>query len=105
MNWLDFEVRMRDVIKELLQPAVEVAEQDREYSILLDKDQQNLRTRVKRLELAILNLDETGEKTYFDKMDDKLSELKIFVEQNIQKIHDRLNAKFIELEDFAFQQN
>jgi hypothetical protein len=54
----------------------------------------------------VLNLDETGEKTYFEKMDDKLSNLKIFVEQNIQKVHDRLDSKLEEIQNltFAFEQ-
>ena len=83
MNWLDFEVRMRDVIRELVQPVIQVGEQDRESVILLDRDQHNLRIRVKRIEQAVLNLDETGEKSYFDKADDKMLELKIYVEQNV----------------------
>ena len=51
--------------------------------IMLDNNNQELISRIRRLEEAVLNVDETGEKTFFDKMDDKMTQLKIFVEQNI----------------------
>ena len=101
--WLNFEIRMRNVIKDLLQPVIEVSEQDRESMIMLDNNNQELISRIRRLEEAVLNVDETGEKTFFDKMDDKMTQLKIFVEQNIQKVHDRMRFKFRELDDYKFQ--
>lgn len=36
-------------------------------------------------------------------MDDKLTQLKIFVEQNIQKVHDRQKTKFKEMDDYQFK--
>lgn len=106
MTWLDFEVRVRDMVLELLKPVVEVSEQDREACALLDKHTYNLGVRTQRLEQAVLNIDETGEKTLFDKMDEKMSALKIFVEQNIHKVHDRLDNKLEEIKNltFAFDQ-
>ena len=73
--------------------------------IMLDNNNQELISRIRRLEEAVLNVDETGEKTFFDKMDDKMTQLKIFVEQNIQKVHDRMRFKFRELDDYKFQNN
>jgi len=71
--------------------------------IMLDNNNQELISRIRRLEEAVLNVDETGEKTFFDKMDDKMTQLKIFVEQNIQKVHDRMRFKFRELDDYKFE--
>jgi hypothetical protein len=51
--------------------------------VLLDTQNHELRTRIRRLEQAVLNINDLGERTLFDKMDDKLIQLKIFVEQNI----------------------
>lgn len=70
--------------------------------IMLDNNNQELISRIRRLEEAVLNVDETGEKTFFDKMDDKMTQLKIFVEQNIQKVHDRMRFKFRDLDDYKF---
>lgn len=100
---MNFEIRMRNVVKDLLQPVIEVSEQDRESMIMLDNNNQELVTRIRRLEEAVLNVSETGEKTLFDKMDDKMTQLKIFVEQNVQKVHDRLRIKFKDLDDYKFQ--
>lgn len=70
--WLNFEIRMRNIVKDLINPVVEVSQQDRESMVLLDSHNNELRTRIRRLEMAVLNVNDLGEKTLFDRMDDKL---------------------------------
>jgi len=58
-------------------------EQDREAIAILDIHFQRTAARVRKLEQAVLNIDEKGERTLFDLMDDKMVALKVHVEQNI----------------------
>lgn len=57
LDWFLFETKMRNLVRELLEPVVERNEQESERYLILDKRQQALVKRLETIEFALLNED------------------------------------------------
>lgn len=78
LMWLDFETRMRELIKQMVSPALQLSLDDRNNTLEHDVILQKLNTRVNLLERATFKLDpeEETQDTIFDVYETRISEMK-----------------------------
>ena len=84
--WLNFETKMRGVVKTLLEPVVEMSQADREGMIVMENNFNGHDDRLAKLEEAIFNVALNGEDTLFEKMARKIKQHEIYMKTEIQKI-------------------
>ena len=84
--WLNFETKMRGVVKPLLEPVVEMSQADREGMIVMENNFNGHDDRLAKLEEAIFNVALNGEDTLFEKMARKIKQHEIYMKTEIQKI-------------------
>jgi len=86
LMWLNFETRMRGVVRTLLEPVVEMSQKDREGMIILEDNFNGHDDRMAKLEEAIFNVALNGEETLFEKMAKKIKQNEIYMKTEIEKI-------------------
>ena len=84
--WLNFETRMRGVVKTLMEPAVEMSKKDRQCMILLEDNFNGHDDRLAKLEEAIFNVALNAEETLFEKMAKKIKENEILLKTEMERI-------------------
>ena len=89
LMWLSFETRMRNLIKGLVEPVVEISQRDREEMLVLSANFNGHDDRLAKIEEAIFNVAVNGEDTLFDKMARKIKNHGIYMQTEIKKIQDR----------------
>lgn len=72
LMWLNFETRMRGVVRTLLEPVINMSQADREGMIIIEDNFNGHDDRLAKLEEAIFNVALNGEDTLFDKMARKI---------------------------------
>lgn len=90
MMWLEFETRMRSLIRRVIEPALKLSVEDRETNIDLEYKMQQLAVRCDILEETVLKKDNTNKRTIFDDFQDKLSEVSIYLKQQTKQLSDTL---------------
>jgi hypothetical protein len=71
--WLDFEVRMRSLMKNVISPVIDLTTEDREAFFDLDQRHEAALDRIDKLEEAVFRTYETKGRTIFHEYDEKLS--------------------------------
>ena len=84
LQWLNFETRMRGVIKGLLEPVVEISQKDREGMLVLEDNFNGHDDRLAKIEEAIFNVSVNGEETLFEKMAKKIKANEIYMKTEIK---------------------
>ena len=87
--WLNFETRMRGVVRGLLEPVVEISTKDREGMLILEENFNGHDDRLAKLEEAIFNVAINGEETLFEKMAKKIKQHEVFVRTEIEGIKNK----------------
>ena len=66
LMWLNFETKMRGIIRELIVPVVEMSQRDREGMLILEGSNSQTLERVEKLEEAVFNKAANKKKTLFE---------------------------------------
>ena len=72
LMWLNFETKVRNIMRGMLEPVVDISTKDREGMLILEENFNGLDNRLARLEEAIFNVAVNGEETLFEKMAKKI---------------------------------
>jgi hypothetical protein len=102
LMWLNFETRMRGVVRGLLEPVVEISQKDREGMLILEGNFNVHDDRLAKLEEAIFNVAVNSEETLFEKMAKKIKQHEVFMKTEIKHIMDRQEEKFSEIDAVLF---
>lgn len=81
--WLNFETRMRGVVRTLVEPVVDISQKDREGMLILEENFNGHDDRLAMLEEAIFNVAMNGEETLFEKMAKKIKQHEIYVKTEV----------------------
>ena len=103
--WLNFETRMRTLVRGLLEPVVDMSQKDREGMLIIEENFNGHDDRLAKIEEAIFNVAKNGEETLFEKMAKKIKQHEIFMKQELKNISDRQNEKYKEIDGVLFEQN
>jgi len=79
MAWMDFETRMRDVIRDYVEPAIELSTADREKNIEHEKNIEKIKERLDLLDYAVFLKRADQKRTIFDIYEEKLADMKLFL--------------------------
>ena len=66
--WLNFETKMRNVIRDLVTPVIDMSQRDREGMLILEDGHNMQEERIEKLEEAVFNIAKHGKETLFQKM-------------------------------------
>lgn len=77
--WLNFETRMRTMVRGLMEPVVEMSQADREGMLIIEGNFNGHDDRLAQLEQAIFNVALNGEETLFEKMAKKIKSHEVFM--------------------------
>ena len=94
LSWLNFETRMRGVIKGLLEPIVEMSNKDREGMVLLQDNFRGHDNRLGDLEEAIFNTVMNEGETILDKQARKIKDNEIFMKTELDKLRAEQQDQF-----------
>ena len=86
LMWLNFETRMRTMIRGLMEPMVDMSQKDREGMIIMEENFNGHDDRLAKLEEAIFNVAYNGEDTLFDKMARRIKHHEIYLKTKIREI-------------------
>lgn len=65
LMWLNFETKMRGVIRELVTPVIDMSQRDREGMLILEEGHNLQEDRLEKLEEAVFNIAKHGKETLF----------------------------------------
>ena len=82
--WLNFETRMRGLVRGLLEPVIEMSQKDREGMLIMEENFNGHDDRLAKIEEAIFNIAKNGEETLFEKMAKKIKQHEIYMKQQIK---------------------
>ena len=105
LMWLNFETRMRGVVRTLLEPVVDMSQKDREGMIILEDNFNGHDDRLAKLEEAIFNVALNGEDTLFEKMARKIKQHEIYMKTEIEKVANRQEEKYRDFDAVLFETN
>ena len=102
LMWLNFETRMRQVIRRLVEPVVDMSQKDREGMIILESNYNTQIERINNLEEAVFNISAHGEETLFEKMAKKIKKNEIYMKKKIKEIRDEQEHKYNDIDSQLF---
>ena len=79
LAWLDFETKIRDKIRELIGPMIDMCTEDREELMKFEERESDMVTRLDLLDKAVFKKDKSLGITIFDTFNDKLSNMQIYL--------------------------
>jgi hypothetical protein len=89
-NWLEFEVRMRTLMKNVVAPVIEVTTEDREVLFDMEQRHEQAVDRLEKLEEAVFRTYHEKGRTIFHEYDDRLSDMKSTLVSGVSKLEERL---------------
>ena len=89
LMWLNFETKVRNIMRGMLEPVVDISTKDREGMLILEENFNGLDDRLARLEEAIFNVAVNGEETLFEKMAKKIKAHVSWTKTEIKAIQDK----------------
>lgn len=105
LMWLEFETRMRGLIRRVVEPALKLSLEDRENNLELEMKIEAVKDRTDLLEQALFQKNKQLSRTIFDDYTDKMSEMNIFLLQESKKLQDTLIANKKDTEEHMFTQD
>lgn len=105
LMWLNFETRMRGVVRTLVEPVIEISQKDREGMLVLEDNFNAHDDRLAKLEEAMFNVSVNKEETLFEKMAKKIKANEIYMRTEVRRIQDRQEEKYREFEGVLFKTN
>ena len=92
LMWLDFETRMRGLIRKVIEPALRLSIEDREASLTTEMRLDEMVVRTELLEQALFLKSKQLSRTIFDDYNEKLSEMNIFLLKETKQMHQTLET-------------
>lgn len=105
LMWLNFETRMRGIVRDLLEPVIEISQADREGMLVLEQNFNGQDDRLAKLEEAIFNIAINDEETLFEKMAKKIKQHEIYMKTEIKDIKNIQEANHKATDDIVFGVN
>ena len=105
LMWLNFETKIRGVVRGLIEPIVDMSQKDREGMLILEDNFNGHDDRLAKLEEAIFNVALNGEETLFEKMAKKIKQHEIFMKTEIENVKNRQEEKYREIDQILFETN
>lgn len=105
LMWLNFETRMRGVVRSLIEPCVEMSSKDREGMIIMEDNWNGHDDRLAKLEEAIFNVALNDEETLFEKMAKKIKTNEIYMKTEMERIQNRQEERYKGFDDVLFEMN
>ena len=103
--WLNFETKIRGVVRGLIEPIVDMSQKDREGMLILEDNFNGHDDRLAKLEEAIFNVALNGEETLFEKMAKKIKQHEIYMKTEIENVKNRQEEKYREIDQILFETN
>lgn len=92
--WLNFETKMRGVVRGLLEPIVEMSNKDREGMVFLQDNFKGHDDRMADLEEAIFNTVMNDGETILEKQARKIKENEVYMKTELDKIRAEQQEQF-----------
>ena len=107
LMWLDFETRMRHLMKNMVSPALRLSVEDREANIEIELNVSKVTKRVDLLEQAVYMSRNESEKgrTIFAVYNDKISDMQQQLTNETLKLHDTQAEFKTEIDSRLFNQD
>ena len=77
LMWLEFETRMRGLIRRVVEPMLKLSIEDRENSLELETRIEEVNQRTEIIEFALFKKSQTSTHTIFDVYTDKINDMSI----------------------------
>ena len=103
LMWLDFETRMRHLMKNIVTPALQLSVEDRESNIELEIQMTKATKRLELLEQAVYQKKTCVGRTIFDVYNEKIANMQQFVRDETQKLHDTQSSHKEQIEGCLFK--
>ncbi|CDW79604.1 UNKNOWN [Stylonychia lemnae] len=100
---MDFETRMRKVIKELVVPVIERQQEDRQNILKLKQSKKSHDDKISTLENTIFKSKDTS--TIFDDFEQKFIKFEVNIKQDIERHQGEIDARFVVVDDRIFETN
>jgi hypothetical protein len=101
IQWLDFETRMRKIIKDLVAPVVERVQEDREQMLVLRRNNAKIEERVTNLEVIVFK-----DQTLSNLIDDlklRIEEGEALIRKEVAEVRDTATNRLDEQQDQLFR--
>lgn len=101
IQWLDFETRMRKIIKDLVAPVIERVQEDRETMLILNKSNTKQDERLQALELIVFK-----DQTLSNLIDDlkmRIEEGEALIRKEVAEVRDSADNRFSDHKDQMFR--
>ena len=105
LMWLNFETKMRNTIRELIQPVVEMSQRDREGMLILEGSGHLSIERLERLEEAVFNKSSNEKRTLFEQMQDQIKANEVHMKERCKWMGDVIEAKIAGIDGTMFLHN
>ena len=102
LMWLNFETRMRLVVRTLIEPCVTMSHKDREAMIVIEDNFNGHDDRLAKIEEALFNKALNGEETLFEKMAKKIKQNEILMKTEMERIHNRQEERYSDFDATLF---
>jgi hypothetical protein len=106
LDMMNFETKVRSLMRELIEPVIEKGQKDREMIMRLEMGQQKFADRVDLIEEACYNQKSKREgqvqKSKFDYIEDKIVQLEIKQGQMHEETQDTLKSFLRQLNEYKF---
>ena len=105
LMWMNFETRMRGIVRTLLEPIVDISRADRSGMLILEANFGGHDDRLAKLEEALFNTSVNNEETLFEKMAKKIKQNEIHMKTTIKEIRDEQREKYTDIDGILFTAN
>lgn len=103
LMWLDFETKTRNLINQLVQPALQLSIEDREQNIELEIENRRMQQRLQLLEEAVFQEKKYSRShTIFDSYNEKLESMQKQITEETLRLHDTQAAHKDEIDGRLF---
>ena len=96
---------MRGIVRDLLEPVVEMSQRDREGMLILEGSSYTQTERLENLEEAVFNKSANQKKTLFEQMQDQIKHNEIYMKERCKMMNDKIEAKIEDIDGTMFLHN
>ena len=105
LNFQEFETRMRQLMRELLEPVIYKSKVDREMIFKLEKTDMDYEKRIDLLEQAVYHKKAEDGSTMFDDMEEKILQMDILLKSTTKQFSEQVEFTEKKFTDEIFKTN
>ena len=103
LDLIQFETKVRSIIRDLLDPVHNKGVKDRELIFNLDRVDKKLEERIELLEMAVYKKEPDTGRTKFDELEDRIIEAEIKLRNQKEDLEDRIENFTKNIENYCFK--